>query len=140
MSMRYLATSFTAWLAVSGPADAIEQCTGGDRAARGVTCLVDGDTGWEAGVKWRLKDIDTPEYAPHAECAAEPIMAEQATQRMLELMSGGYSVVWLGEKGGLERDLVKIRLADAQDAGRVLLEEGLAVEWPHAPGVWCGKD
>lgn len=39
---------------------ALEICTGPDRAERKVTCLVDGDTGWEAGVKWRLVDVDTP--------------------------------------------------------------------------------
>src|SRR5688572_18991541 len=36
-------------------------CAGGLRAAHRVTCLVDGDTGWESGVKWRLSGVDTPE-------------------------------------------------------------------------------
>jgi endonuclease YncB( thermonuclease family) len=52
------------WLAMTlaaNPAMAIDMCSGGDRAARKVTCLVDGDTGWERGVKWRLLDIDAPE-------------------------------------------------------------------------------
>ena len=38
-------------------------CSGGNRRARKVTCLVDGDTGWEHGVKWRLKSVDTPEIS-----------------------------------------------------------------------------
>ncbi len=29
-----------------------------------VTCIVDGDTLWFQQVKYRLKDIDTPEMAP----------------------------------------------------------------------------
>jgi len=39
-------------------ASAISICRGWARRA---TCLVDGDTGWENGVKWRLSDVDTPE-------------------------------------------------------------------------------
>ena len=30
-------------------------CSGGNRAARKLTCIVDGDTGWENGVKWRAR-------------------------------------------------------------------------------------
>lgn len=112
-------------------------CSGPDRAARKVTCLVDGDTGWENGVKWRLEGVDTPEYAAHAECPEEPEQAGQATMRMLELMRGGYALEWLGEKGGAGRDLVRIRLANGRDAARVLVEEGFAVDWPHRPRVFC---
>jgi len=112
-------------------------CSGPDRAARKLTCLVDGDTGWENGVKWRLEGVDTPEYAAHAECPEEPERAAQATARMLDLMRGGYEIVWLDQKGGAGRDLVDIRLADGRDAGAVLIEEGLAVDWPHVPRVFC---
>ena len=112
-------------------------CSGADRAARQLTCLVDGDTGWERGVKWRLEGVDTPEYAAHAECAEEPEQAAQATMRMLELMRGGYEIEWLGEKGGAGRDLVRIQLVDGRDAGAVLIEEGFAVTWPHPPRVFC---
>lgn len=114
-----------------------DMCSGGNRAARKVTCLVDGDTGWEHGVKWRLKDVDTPEYAAHAECPEEPARAAQATARMLEMMRGGYEIDWIGQKGGFARDLVHITLGNGRDAGRVLIEEGLAVHWPHVPRVWC---
>jgi len=33
-------------------------------------CLVDGDTGWERGVKWRLTRVDTPEVSEPS-CANE---------------------------------------------------------------------
>jgi hypothetical protein len=33
------------------PALALPVCEGADRAARRLTCIVDGDTGWESGVK-----------------------------------------------------------------------------------------
>ncbi|SFK81571.1 hypothetical protein SAMN04488498_113125 [Mesorhizobium albiziae] len=101
-----------------------------------MTCLVDGDTGWERGVKWRLKGIDTPEYPAHAECDQEPQFAKIATYRMLELMSAGYAIEWLGENDG-SRELVQISLMDGRDVGMVLVSEGHAVSWPHVPGVWC---
>lgn len=125
-----------AFPAIADPAG-LAICSGPDRAARKLTCLVDGDTGWENGVKWRLEGVDTPEYAPHAECPEEPEQAAQATMRMLELMRGGYAIEWLGEKGGAGRDLVRVRLADGRDAGQVLIEESFAVAWPHRPGVFC---
>lgn len=117
-------------------AAAIEICTGGNRAERKVTCLVDGDTGWEQGVKWRLSDVDTPEYHPHAECAQEVEFAKSATYRMRDLLAGGYELEWLGINDG-SREIVRIRLRNGRDVGDVLLEEGHAVKWPHPPKVWC---
>lgn len=124
-------------LVVIGPAYAIEMCSSGNREARKVTCLVDGDTGWYRGSKWRLLDIDTPEYAPHAECPAETVTAAQSTERMRDLMRGGYVFEYSGRADRNGRALVTIRLNDGRDAGRVLVEEGLAVDWPHEPGIWC---
>jgi endonuclease YncB( thermonuclease family) len=112
-------------------------CSGGDRAARRVTCLVDGDTGWEAGRKWRLKGVDTPEHASHAGCRQETEFAAAATYRMLELLAGGsYSITWLGERTS-DRELVYIRLNDGRDVGGILVAEKHAVTWPHADGIWC---
>src|SRR5262249_2810979 len=39
------------------------------------TCLVDGDTGWEGGLKWRLSAVDAPEIT-------NPGCAWRATIRM----------------------------------------------------------
>jgi endonuclease YncB( thermonuclease family) len=134
--MRIILAAFLS-VAITAPALAIDICSGGNREARKVTCLVDGDTGWHGGVKWRLLDIDTPEYAPHAECPAETFIAAQSTERMRELMRGGYVIEDSGRADRNDRALVIIRLPDGRDAGRVLIEEGLAVDWPHEPGVWC---
>lgn len=68
------------------PSAAIDICSGGDRAARRMTCLVDGDTGWEQGVKWRVLDIDTPETF-EAACDREKQMGEKAKLRLQSLMS-----------------------------------------------------
>ncbi|MDK1479636.1 thermonuclease family protein [Sinorhizobium sp. 6-117] len=120
-------------------ARAIEICSGGDRAARRVTCLVDGDTGWERGVKWRLLDIDAPETF-EAECGQEKEIGKEATRRLLVLMSAGYRLVESGEKDHTSdrRSLVRIVLADGRDAGRILLQEGLAQRWPNKGNRWCG--
>ena len=120
------------------PAKAMSLCEGGNRKARAVTCLVDGDTGWERGVKWRTRGWDTPEYAAHADCHAETLIAAKATKRVLELMSAGYELIWHNEKGGKQRELVSIRLADGRMVGDILLSERLAVRWPHKARVWCG--
>ena len=111
-------------------------CSGGDRRARKVTCLVDGDTGWERGIKWRLVSIDTPEISK-SECRHEFSTAIAARNRLQDLMSAGYSIGWTGAKGYYGRALVRIRLADGRDAGKVLLEEKLAQPWPNSGNVWC---
>ncbi|KQQ37202.1 hypothetical protein ASG19_12750 [Rhizobium sp. Leaf306] len=54
-------------LSLATPAAAIDICTGGNRAKRKVTCVVDGDTIWQDGVKMRLLEIDTPETSA-AQC------------------------------------------------------------------------
>jgi endonuclease YncB( thermonuclease family) len=122
------------------PADALPLCTGGDRAARKVTCLVDGDTGWEKGVKWRLLDIDTPETSG-AECSQERQIGKQATQRLQDLMAGGYRLADSGTKDRTSdrRELVRIILPDGRDAGQVLVREGLAQLWPNKGNTWCGR-
>lgn len=125
--IQYAFLSILVMTVLPANADGLAICSGGDREARKVTCLVDGDTGWERGVKWRLKGVDTPEYAAHAECSEEPEQAAQATIRMLELMNDGYKIEWLNQKGSARRDLVRVRLSDGRDAGQVLIDEGFAV-------------
>lgn len=125
---------------LASPTGAIEMCSGGDRAARGVTCLVDGDTLWQDGVKMRLLDIDAPETF-EAECAKEKTLGEKSTDRLRELMAGGYRLENSGEKDRTSdrRDLVRIILPGGRDAGQVLLNEGLAQRWPNKGNRWCGR-
>jgi endonuclease YncB( thermonuclease family) len=128
-----LASVMVAW-----PASAAEFgiCTGGNRAARKVTCLVDGDTGWHVGRKWRLKGADTPEYPPRAECKAEAEHAKESTYHALDLLRAGYEIEWLGEKTG-DREMARIRLADGRQLADALISDGMAVHWPHREGIWC---
>ena len=117
----------------------IPVCEGGHRAARKVTCIVDGDTGWENGRKWRYMAIDTPEMPGHAGCRAEAEKAVAARDRLRTLMSSGYRINWSGRSGSYGRALVTITLADGRDAGNVLLGEGLAQPWPNSGNIWCGR-
>jgi endonuclease YncB( thermonuclease family) len=123
--------------ATAGPfKSGIVICRGGNREARKVTCLVDGDTGWENGIKWRLQDIDTPELnAP--DCSNELRKATQARDRLRQLMNGGYQLEWTGSSGSYGRKLVHIRLKDGRYAGDVLKAEGLAQSWPNFGNMWC---
>lgn len=85
-----------------------------------------------------MLDIDTPEI-DHAECSKERQLGEQARDRLRSLMDGGYKIEWAHEKGKYHRELVIVRLADGQDAGKVLLSQGLAQPWPNDGNKWCGR-
>lgn len=100
------------------------------------TCLVDGDTGWENGIKWRLKNVDTPEISQPG-CRTERNQGIAARDRLQDLMRSGYAIDWLGRTDRYGRQLVRVRLGDGADAGRVLVREGLARSWPHGAKTWC---
>lgn len=64
------------------PALAIEKCGGPER----YTCIVDGDTFWLNGEKWRTLGCDTPEPQVNV-CGgrAEVALANRATRRFIEM-------------------------------------------------------
>lgn len=103
------------------------------------TCLVDGDTGWLDGTKWRIEGIDAPEMDGKAECAPEREMARASLERLKELMANGYGLRSRGRNDKYGRALVDVVLTDGRDAGRLLLAEGLAQPWPNEGNVWCGR-
>ena len=105
---------------------------------RRTTCLVDGDTGWEDGRKWRLRSIDTPELSS-PECRVEYSTALLARDRLAQLMSSGYRIVWSGRHDRYDRALVDIELSGGRSAAQVLLEEGLAQSWPNVGNIWCDR-
>ena len=117
--------------------EALPVCSGGHRAVRKLTCIVDGDTGWEAGEKWRLEGIDAPELSK-PECGAEKAKATASRDRLRALMGGGYEMS-RGEPDRYGRTLVTVTLADGRDVGDVLMTEGLAQPWPNHGNVWCGR-
>ncbi|KQQ73795.1 hypothetical protein ASF70_08320 [Rhizobium sp. Leaf321] len=123
---------------ISQPVYAIDICSGGNRAARKVTCVVDGDTIWQDGVKMRLLDIDTPETF-QAQCDWERTLGNQAKLRLQALMSRGYRIADSGDKDRTSdrRGLVRVILPDGRDAGQELLREGFAQPWPNKGNRWC---
>jgi endonuclease YncB( thermonuclease family) len=125
---------------LSAPALVIDICTGGNRAERKVTCVVDGDTIWQNGVKMRLLEIDTPETF-EAQCDREKHLGEKAKLRLQALMSKGYRLADSGTKDRTSdrRNLVHVILPDGRDAGEVLAKEGLAQPWPNEGNKWCGR-
>lgn len=102
------------------------------------TCIVDGDTGWQDGRKWRLTAIDAPELS-NSECPRERELGQQSTTRLIELMTNGYRIVWSGRDDRYGRALVDVQLADGRDAGAVLISEGLAQPWPNTGNIWCER-
>jgi micrococcal nuclease len=101
------------------------------------TCLVDGDTGYEGGRKWRLISIDTPEPRQF-QCQEEKRLGHAATLRLQALMASGNRLVPIGKLDPGKRVLLDVKLADGRDAGQVLLAEKLAQPWPNTGNIWCG--
>lgn len=119
---------------VSEGARNIPICGGGGHPS----CLVDGDTGWEQGVKWRIEAINTPEIgAP--QCDEELQQGLAARRRLQQLMAGGYRIGWQGRTDPHGRRLVDITLADGRDAGQVLIAEGLARRYQSHDRDWCRR-
>lgn len=132
-----VALAMAAVATTAATAQPLDICSGPDRAIRNVTCIHDGDTGWEKGLKWRMIGVDTPEFRPHAECAAEIELAAVARDRLIALMSEGYTIISSDRYDDSERLLVDVELSDGRDAGHVLLYEGLAQPWPNNENPWC---
>ena len=106
--------------------------TGGGR-----DCVVDGDTFWFAGEKYRIADIDTPETHP-ARCAEEAALGAVATDRLqLWLNAGAFSLE------GVDRDTdrydrkLRIVTRGGASVGDALIAEGLARRWEGHRRPWC---
>lgn len=108
--------------------------------------VIDGDTLVVSARVWlgvtiytrvRLRGIDAPER--RGRCAAERRMAEKARARMADLVKGRtvrLQNIRYGKYAG--RILAKVRLADGQDVGAILLDEGLAQRWRgRRRDYWC---
>lgn len=108
-------------------------CAGAVRA----TCVVDGDTFWLDGVKYRVADINTPEIG-QPQCAAEAALGRQATSRFAQLLSAGPIAL-----RRIDRDedqygrKLRIVERDGHSLGQVLVREGLAHQWRGRREGWC---
>lgn len=103
----------------------------------GTNCVVDGDSFWFRGDKYRIADIDTPEtHGPR--CDAEAALGRQATQRLQVLLNDGAFSLEGGER---ETDrygrALRIVMRNGRSIGGMLVAEGLAREWDAARHPWC---
>jgi endonuclease YncB( thermonuclease family) len=131
-TVRILLT-LTALLLPAAPLRASEWpiCAGGHR----VTCIVDGDTFWLHGIKYRLSGVDTPEVF-HPLCGSERRLAARATVRLAELMGRGEPQLRSFGRDVYDRELVTVAVAGV-DVGDTLVGEGLAQIWQHHKADWC---
>ena len=129
------------WLlnpAATTPAAAVSRsfpvCAGGARIA----CVVDGDTFWLDGVKFRIADINTPETSD-PQCAAEAKRGQQAKLRLQSLLNAGPFEL---RSGARDEDIHGRKLRTVHRGGRsigaTLVAEGLAHEWRGRRESWCG--
>ena len=113
--------------------DVVPTCGAGPR----ITCVVDGDTVWHEGTKYRLEDIDTPEKGGLAECPQEALQAAEATQRLAEILSeNAFIILPSGKQDRYGRDLARFMIGE-RSAGEMLVEQGLARPWRWHTEDWC---
>lgn len=106
---------------------------GGNRSA----CVVDGDTIWLHSEKIRIADINTPEKS-EPQCAAEAELAEQATDRLTELLNAGaFSLATIERDTDRYGRSLRVITRGGESLGGELVSEGLAEEWRGYRGNWC---
>jgi endonuclease YncB( thermonuclease family) len=119
------------------PADMLSAKFGFCHSGGGTNCVVDGDTFWFRGEKFRISDIDTPEtHGPR--CAEEARLGARATTRLQELMNAGAFTL---ESGARDTDRygrsLRVVTRGGQSIGGMLVDEGLARPWEGARRPWC---
>ncbi|MFB0875887.1 MULTISPECIES: thermonuclease family protein [unclassified Sphingobium] len=103
----------------------------------GTNCVVDGDTFWFRGEKYRIADIDTPEtHGPR--CAAEAALGARATERLQALLNAGPFSLEVGDRD-MDRYGRALRIVTRNDEslGTILVAEGLARSWDGRRHPWC---
>ena len=103
----------------------------------GTDCVVDGDTFWFQGEKYRIADIDTPDTHP-ARCAQEAALGEAATDRLQQWLNDGAFSLESAERDA-DRYGRKLRVPTrgGESVGSVLVDEGLARPWEGRRRPWC---
>jgi endonuclease YncB( thermonuclease family) len=132
--MLRFAFAIAATCVLSAPATAAEWpvCHGGNRAARHVTCVVDGDTWWRDGVKYRLACVDAVEI--------DDVRGIEARDELRRLLGRADAHVRdLGIKDRYRRSLAIIDVGDTT-TGRILTSKGLAERKDYRnTRDWCRR-
>lgn len=118
-------------------ADTLSARFGPCHSGGGRNCVVDGDTFWFAGEKYRIADIDAPETHP-ARCAQEAALGEAATRRLRDWLNAGTFTLELAGRDTDQYDR-KLRIVTRGGAsvGDALVDEGLARRWEGYRRPWC---
>ena len=99
--------------------------------------MVDGDTFWMNGTKYRIADINTPEVSS-PDCGAEAALGDQATSRLVALLnSGGFSLRSVDRDEDTFGRKLRIVTRGGQSIGDTLVAEGLAERWSGSRRSWC---
>ncbi|MDR6759221.1 endonuclease YncB(thermonuclease family) [Mycoplana sp. BE70] len=108
-------------------------CSGAVRT----TCVVDGDTFWLEGIKYRISDIDTPEISK-PKCAWERELGERAKYRLQMLLNVGPFALSRGlrDEAKYGRKLRTVHRG-GRSLGETLVDEGLAHRWIGSKQSWC---
>lgn len=110
-----------------------DRCDGPKR----VTCVVDGDTFWLKGDKYRIADINTPEIS-NSNCSAEAELGERATSRLIGLLNDGdFSLQKIDRDEDKFGRKLRIVTRRGQSIGETLIAEGLAERWSGRRRSWC---
>lgn len=103
----------------------------------GRNCVVDGDTFWFAGEKYRIADIDTPETHP-ARCAEEAALGAAATGRLQRWLNDG---AFSFERADRDTDhhgrKLRVVTRGGKSVGTLMIDEGLARPWEGRRRPWC---
>lgn len=103
------------------------------------TCVVDGDTFWYRGTKFRVADIDAPEVSRPG-CAREAALGEEATARLTALLNAG-AFTLARAPGSPDTDRYGRTLREVrrggESVGDTLVAEGLAERWGGPRVAWC---
>ncbi|WP_245646408.1 thermonuclease family protein [Sphingobium abikonense] len=124
-------------VSLAAPPDMLTATFGFCHSGGGINCIVDGDTFWFQGAKYRIADIDTPEtHGPR--CPAEAALGAQATRRLQSLMNAGAFSLERGERD-TDRYGRSLRIVtrSGESIGGMLVAEGLARKWDGARHPWC---
>lgn len=103
----------------------------------GRDCVVDGDSFWFAGDKYRIADIDTPETHP-ARCAEEAALGDAATERLHGwLNDGAFRLETVDRDSDIHGRKLRVVTRGGTSVGSVLVAEGLARPWEGRRRPWC---
>jgi endonuclease YncB( thermonuclease family) len=103
----------------------------------GTHCVVDGDTFWFQGKKYRIADIDAPETHP-PRCASEADLGARATKRLQLLLNAGpFSLESDDRDSDRYGRALRVVTRGGASIGEILVDEGLARPWGGRREPWC---